>query len=179
MCEIEGNHLTSAAIIGHDASVWAQSASFPQVIAIFYFVCCVCVILCYVFALVERNSIGIWSYNRHFVLFCFDFICISSLFFVDFIWAEMEFVWWWDLCSIRAECLFPSGYRHFRFRLLCVWFYVTLSLLLREIRLESGLIIGILYFFVLILFVSVLYFLLIWFERRWNSYDDETSVLFV
>ncbi|CAK9310664.1 unnamed protein product [Citrullus colocynthis] len=30
MCEIEGNHLTSAAIIGHDGSVWAQSSSFPQ-----------------------------------------------------------------------------------------------------------------------------------------------------
>ncbi|XP_022150558.1 profilin-3 [Momordica charantia] len=29
MCEIEGNHLTSAAIIGHDGSVWAQSSSFP------------------------------------------------------------------------------------------------------------------------------------------------------
>lgn len=31
MCEIEGNHLTSAAIIGQDGSVWAQSANFPQV----------------------------------------------------------------------------------------------------------------------------------------------------
>ncbi|XP_011005518.1 PREDICTED: profilin-6-like [Populus euphratica] len=30
MCDIEGNTLTSAAIIGHDGSVWAQSASFPQ-----------------------------------------------------------------------------------------------------------------------------------------------------
>ncbi|CAL5355477.1 unnamed protein product [Camellia sinensis] len=30
MCEIEGNYLSSAAIIGHDASVWAQSAAFPQ-----------------------------------------------------------------------------------------------------------------------------------------------------
>ncbi|GMN50654.1 hypothetical protein TIFTF001_019812 [Ficus carica] len=30
LCEIEGNHLSSAAIIGHDGSVWAQSASFPQ-----------------------------------------------------------------------------------------------------------------------------------------------------
>ncbi|MFS7951793.1 putative profilin [Helianthus anomalus] len=30
MCEIEGNHLTAAAIIGHDGSIWAQSASFPQ-----------------------------------------------------------------------------------------------------------------------------------------------------
>uniref|UniRef100_A0A3Q7J0Q5 Profilin n=1 Tax=Solanum lycopersicum TaxID=4081 RepID=A0A3Q7J0Q5_SOLLC len=30
MCEIEGNHLTSAAIIGQDGSVWAQSANFPQ-----------------------------------------------------------------------------------------------------------------------------------------------------
>ncbi|KAE8688059.1 Profilin-1 [Hibiscus syriacus] len=30
MCEIEGNHLTAAAIIGHDGSVWAQSDSFPQ-----------------------------------------------------------------------------------------------------------------------------------------------------
>ncbi|MFS7951800.1 putative profilin [Helianthus anomalus] len=31
MCEIEGNHLTAAAIIGHEGSIWAQSASFPQV----------------------------------------------------------------------------------------------------------------------------------------------------
>ncbi|KAJ8435987.1 hypothetical protein Cgig2_004244 [Carnegiea gigantea] len=30
MCEIEGNHLTSAAILGHDGSVWAQSSNFPQ-----------------------------------------------------------------------------------------------------------------------------------------------------
>ncbi|KAL5728970.1 Glutamate 5-kinase [Ranunculus cassubicifolius] len=30
MCEIEGNHLTAAAIIGLDGSVWAQSASFPE-----------------------------------------------------------------------------------------------------------------------------------------------------
>ncbi|KAF3659859.1 Cell division control protein 2 -like protein [Capsicum annuum] len=30
MCEIEGNRLTSAAIIGQDGSVWAQSATFPQ-----------------------------------------------------------------------------------------------------------------------------------------------------
>jgi hypothetical protein len=31
MCEIEGHHLTSAAIVGHDGSVWAQSAAFPAV----------------------------------------------------------------------------------------------------------------------------------------------------
>ncbi|KNA07985.1 hypothetical protein SOVF_166810 [Spinacia oleracea] len=32
LCEIEetGNHLTAAAILGVDGSVWAQSASFPQ-----------------------------------------------------------------------------------------------------------------------------------------------------
>ncbi|XP_058074135.1 profilin [Magnolia sinica] len=30
MCEIDGQHLTAAAIIGQDGSVWAQSASFPQ-----------------------------------------------------------------------------------------------------------------------------------------------------
>uniref|UniRef100_A0A7N1A548 Profilin n=1 Tax=Kalanchoe fedtschenkoi TaxID=63787 RepID=A0A7N1A548_KALFE len=30
MCEIEGNNLTSAAIIGLDGSVWAQSEAFPQ-----------------------------------------------------------------------------------------------------------------------------------------------------
>ncbi|RZC68501.1 hypothetical protein C5167_031778 [Papaver somniferum] len=30
MCDIEGNHLTSSAILGHDGSVWAQSPSFPQ-----------------------------------------------------------------------------------------------------------------------------------------------------
>ncbi|KAM7274488.1 hypothetical protein ACFE04_016354 [Oxalis oulophora] len=31
MCEIEGNYLSSAAILGHDGSVWAKSDSFPQV----------------------------------------------------------------------------------------------------------------------------------------------------
>ncbi|KAG8088372.1 hypothetical protein GUJ93_ZPchr0010g10696 [Zizania palustris] len=30
MCEIEGHHLTSAAIVGHDGAVWAQSSAFPQ-----------------------------------------------------------------------------------------------------------------------------------------------------
>ncbi|KAK8457383.1 hypothetical protein SEVIR_3G177600v4 [Setaria viridis] len=30
MCEIEGHHLTAAAIVGHDGAVWAQSAAFPQ-----------------------------------------------------------------------------------------------------------------------------------------------------
>ncbi|RWW51988.1 hypothetical protein BHE74_00041641 [Ensete ventricosum] len=30
MCEVEGHHLTAAAIMGQDGSVWAQSASFPQ-----------------------------------------------------------------------------------------------------------------------------------------------------
>lgn len=31
MCDIEGNHLTASAIVGHDGSVWAQSSSFPKV----------------------------------------------------------------------------------------------------------------------------------------------------
>ncbi|CAJ1937080.1 unnamed protein product [Sphenostylis stenocarpa] len=33
MCDIDGtgHHLTAAAIIGHDGSVWAQSTSFPQI----------------------------------------------------------------------------------------------------------------------------------------------------
>ncbi|RAL37166.1 hypothetical protein DM860_004088 [Cuscuta australis] len=30
MCEIEGNKLTSAAILGHDGSVWAQTPNFPK-----------------------------------------------------------------------------------------------------------------------------------------------------
>ncbi|KAF8715749.1 hypothetical protein HU200_026695 [Digitaria exilis] len=30
MCETEGHHLTAAAIVGHDGTVWAQSAAFPQ-----------------------------------------------------------------------------------------------------------------------------------------------------
>ncbi|XP_047308655.1 profilin-1 [Impatiens glandulifera] len=30
MCEIDGAYLTSAAIIGQDGSIWAQSATFPQ-----------------------------------------------------------------------------------------------------------------------------------------------------
>ncbi|CAL4894503.1 unnamed protein product [Urochloa decumbens] len=34
MCEIEGHHLTAAAIVGHDGAVWAQSAAFPEVTAI-------------------------------------------------------------------------------------------------------------------------------------------------
>ena len=31
MCEIDGQRLTAAAILGHDGSVWAQSERFPQV----------------------------------------------------------------------------------------------------------------------------------------------------
>ncbi|KAJ6803059.1 profilin [Iris pallida] len=31
MCEIDGQHLTAAAILGHDGSIWAQSENFPQV----------------------------------------------------------------------------------------------------------------------------------------------------
>lgn len=53
MCEIEGNHLTSAAIIGHDGSVWAQSSSFPQVIAVFDYG-----LLFIWFCFVNRNLIG-------------------------------------------------------------------------------------------------------------------------
>jgi hypothetical protein len=34
MCEIEGHHLSSAAILGHDGTVWAQSTAFPQVISV-------------------------------------------------------------------------------------------------------------------------------------------------
>ncbi|KAI5662727.1 hypothetical protein M9H77_22050 [Catharanthus roseus] len=30
LCEIEGNKLSAAAIIGQDGSVWAQSSTFPQ-----------------------------------------------------------------------------------------------------------------------------------------------------
>ncbi|CAO2841849.1 unnamed protein product [Amaranthus hypochondriacus] len=30
MCEIDGNHLTAAAITGLDGTVWAQSPNFPQ-----------------------------------------------------------------------------------------------------------------------------------------------------
>lgn len=34
MCDVgdgQGHHLNAAAIVGHDGSVWAQSANFPQV----------------------------------------------------------------------------------------------------------------------------------------------------
>ncbi|VVA99721.1 unnamed protein product [Arabis nemorensis] len=30
MCDVEGNILASAAILGQDGSIWAQSAAFPQ-----------------------------------------------------------------------------------------------------------------------------------------------------
>ncbi|PKU66442.1 profilin [Dendrobium catenatum] len=30
MCEIDGQRLTSSAIVGHEGGVWAQSESFPQ-----------------------------------------------------------------------------------------------------------------------------------------------------
>ncbi|KAF5748282.1 profilin-1-like [Tripterygium wilfordii] len=30
MCDVEGNQLTAAAIIGQDGTVWAQSSTFPQ-----------------------------------------------------------------------------------------------------------------------------------------------------
>lgn len=38
MAEIEDNHLSAAAILGHDGSVWAQSTTFPQVFHFFF--CC-------------------------------------------------------------------------------------------------------------------------------------------
>ena len=37
MCEIDGNHLTSAAITGLDGTVWAQSPDFPQVLSLSFF----------------------------------------------------------------------------------------------------------------------------------------------
>ncbi|CAD6337669.1 unnamed protein product [Miscanthus lutarioriparius] len=30
LCEIDGQHLSAAAIVGHDGSPWAQSEGFPQ-----------------------------------------------------------------------------------------------------------------------------------------------------
>ncbi|XP_078176957.1 profilin-like [Carex rostrata] len=30
MCDVDGQHLTSAAIIGHDGSLWAANEGFPQ-----------------------------------------------------------------------------------------------------------------------------------------------------
>ncbi|KAK4479117.1 hypothetical protein RD792_014628 [Penstemon davidsonii] len=30
MAEVDGAHLTAAAIVGHDGSIWAQSSNFPQ-----------------------------------------------------------------------------------------------------------------------------------------------------
>ena len=35
MCEIEGHHLTSAAIVDHEGAAWAQSTAFPEVTATF------------------------------------------------------------------------------------------------------------------------------------------------
>lgn len=39
MCQTEegGPQLSSAAIIGHDGAVWAQSASFPQVLLLSFY----------------------------------------------------------------------------------------------------------------------------------------------
>ena len=31
LCDIDGQRLTAAAILGHDGAVWAQSDNFPQV----------------------------------------------------------------------------------------------------------------------------------------------------
>lgn len=42
VCEIDGVHLTAAAIISHNGSIWAQSANFPQVLFFsnsFFFLC--------------------------------------------------------------------------------------------------------------------------------------------
>lgn len=32
LCDIDGQRLTAAAILGHDGAVWAQSDAFPQVL---------------------------------------------------------------------------------------------------------------------------------------------------
>ncbi|RRT67197.1 hypothetical protein BHM03_00003544 [Ensete ventricosum] len=39
MCDIDGQRLTAAAIVGHDGSVWAQSELFPQVSSLLLSVC--------------------------------------------------------------------------------------------------------------------------------------------
>ncbi|KAF3499238.1 hypothetical protein F2Q69_00040613 [Brassica cretica] len=39
MCDVEGNHLTAAAILGQNGSVWAQSANFPQVSSLLFLLC--------------------------------------------------------------------------------------------------------------------------------------------
>lgn len=39
MCDIDGQRLTAASIVGHDGSVWAQSELFPQVSSLILSVC--------------------------------------------------------------------------------------------------------------------------------------------
>jgi hypothetical protein len=63
MCESEGHHLTSAAIVGHDGTVWAQSAAFPQVIAITRPLLCSCFFFLFFF-------------------FCYVLVCMFALTFL-------------------------------------------------------------------------------------------------
>lgn len=71
MCEIEstGHHLTAAAIIGHDGSVWAQSSAFPQVyISLFHCIitmykCCLLSLLCLV-SETETDQFFWWFFFR-------------------------------------------------------------------------------------------------------------------
>lgn len=74
MCEIEGNYLTSAAIIGHDGSVWAQSANFPQVS--FHLSNSVCLflqlwdLLSVFYAFRDADQIDLMRFGFRFAVFC-------------------------------------------------------------------------------------------------------------
>jgi hypothetical protein len=64
MCDIDGtgHHLTAAAILGHDGSVWAQSTSFPQVI----FICMYVYICMYAQMYFDMHFVSFTSSSHYF-----------------------------------------------------------------------------------------------------------------
>lgn len=67
MCQTEegGPQLSSAAIIGHDGAVWAQSASFPQVLLLsFLFILCI---------FVEKQTLSLDQLNSRLIMYNSDY----------------------------------------------------------------------------------------------------------
>lgn len=134
MCEIEGNHLSAAAIIGHDGSVWAQSATFPQVsfslpqthldlwfiwVVESWFLCGFCVIL--------RSDHCSFFFIVSIVILIFGFVCHALE--LDFLrycaWLYDWFMTCLDLAPIKKTIFIFHFSFFFYLRSLC-WFSICL-----------------------------------------------------
>lgn len=102
MCEIEGNHLSAAAILGHDGSIWAQSANFPQVHFQSTNLCIIFIILQFICSLHKfyfnwfarsQKLCGSdpYRYCLNLNLDLLSFQCLIVVF-----WAANSFIWFTD-----------------------------------------------------------------------------------